>query len=158
MNRLSIVALTCLALASGRTLAADPTTDPCSLLTAEEVQQAIGKLKSVPTQNVIDRARMCDYVLAEDESVGLSVWLLPAVGLDRARKEYPELQAVTGLGAEAYIHRNARSDETELFARKGNATLQMSVPTPGGDADERGDVARIKVLARRALARLPAGS
>ena len=156
MNRLSIVALTCFALASGRTLAADPTTDPCSLLTPEEVQQAIGKLKEAPKQSVIDRARMCDYVLA-DESVGLSVWLLPAVGLDRARKEYPELQAVTGLGAEAYIHRNARSDETELFARKGSATLQMSVPTPEG-ADERGDVARIKVLARRAIARLPAGS
>src|SRR5262245_7080739 len=102
MNRLSLIALACLA-ANGPTFAADPTTDPCSLLTPEEVQQAIGKLQQVPQQSVIERVRMCDYVLAEDESVGLSVWLLPAVGLDRARKEYPELQPVTGLGAEAYI-------------------------------------------------------
>jgi hypothetical protein len=158
MNRLSLIALACLALASGRTLAADPTTDPCSLLTADEVQQAIGKLKAVPKQGVADRLRTCDYVLAEDDSVALSIWLMPAVGLDRARKEYPELQAVTGLGTETYIHHNARLDETELFARKGNATLRMSVPTPEGDADERGDVARVKVLARRAIARLPAES
>ena len=156
MNRLSLIALTCLALASGRTLAADPTTDPCSLLTADEVQQAIGKLKAAPQQNVMERVRMCDYELA-DESVGLSVWLLPATGLERARKEYPELTAVKDV-PEAFIHLNARFGMTELFARKGNATLQMSVPTPDGDADARGDAARIKVLARRALARLPASS
>jgi hypothetical protein len=156
MNRLSLIALTCLALASGRTLGADPTTDPCSLLTADEVQQAIGKLKAVPKQNVMERVRMCDYEL-EDESVGLSVWLLPASGLDRARKEYPELTAVKDV-PEAFIHLNARLGMTELFARKGNATLQMSVPTPDGDADARGDAARIKVLARRAIARLPTGS
>lgn len=153
MNRLSIVALTALAFACGSAFAADPTTDPCSLLTADEVQQAIGKLRAVPKQNVIDRLRMCDYELA-DESIGLSVWLLPASGLDRARKEYPELTAVKDL-SDAFIHLNARLGQTELFARKGNATLQMSVPTPDGDADARGDAARVKVLARRALARLP---
>ncbi|HKS56588.1 MAG TPA: hypothetical protein VJS12_14945 [Steroidobacteraceae bacterium] len=153
MNRLSIIALTCLALASGRTLAADPTTDPCSLLTADEVQQAIGKLRALPKQVVSNRVRMCDYELV-DESVGLSVWLLPASGLDRARKEYPELTAVKDL-SDAFIHLNERLGQTELYARKGNATLLMSVPTPDGDADARGDAARVKVLARRALARLP---
>lgn len=157
MSKLNIIALATLALATEGAMAADPTTDPCSLLTPTEVEQAIGKLRATPKQSVIDRARMCDYELA-DESVGLSVWLLPATGMDRARKEYPELTAVKDLGAEAFIHRNVRLDQTELFARKGNATLQMSVPTPEGDADERGDVARLKVLARRAIARLPAGS
>ena len=133
----------------GTALAADPTADPCSLLTATEVEQAIGKLRAQPKQNVIDRARMCDYTLTND-SVGLSVWLLPATGLDRARKEYPELTAVKSVGAEAFIHRNTRFELTELFARKGNATLQMSVPTADGDAT------KLQALARKALARLPA--
>jgi hypothetical protein len=128
-------------------LAADPTTDPCSLLTPAEVEQAIGKLRAQPKQNVIDRARMCDYELTND-SVGLSVWLLPAVGLERARKEYPELTAAKDVGGEAFIHRNERLDLIELFARKGNATLQMSVPVATGDA------AKLQALARKALARL----
>jgi len=127
--------------------AADPAADPCSLLTRAEVEQTIGKLRAQPKQNVIDRARMCDYELTDD-SVGLSVWLLPAAGLDRARKEYPELTAVRELGGEAFIHRNERFDLLELFARKGNATLQMSVPTATGDA------AKLQALARKALARL----
>lgn len=150
MTKLSILAIACFAAAAAPASAADPTTDPCSLLTPTEVEQAIGrKLRAPPKQNVIDRARMCDYELADD-SVGLSVWLLPATGLDRARKEYPELVAVTGLGVDAFIHRNERFELTELFARKANATLQMSVPTAEGDK------ARLQVLARRALARLPA--
>lgn len=148
MFKLNLVAIACLMLGTGRALAADPTTDPCSLLTPAEVEQAIGKLRAVPKQSVIDRARMCDYQLAND-SVGLSVWLLPAVGLDRARKEYPELAAVKGMGSEAVIHRNERFDWIELFARKGNATLQMSMPLTTGDA------AKLQALAAKALARLP---
>jgi len=149
MPKLNLVAIGCLMLGAGRALAADPTTDPCSLLTPAEVEHAIGKLRATPKQNVIDRARMCDYELAND-SVGLSVWLLPAVGLDRARKEYPELTVVKGLGSEALIHRNERFGLIELFARKGSATLQMSVPLATGDAS------KLQALAGKALARLPA--
>jgi hypothetical protein len=137
----------CLAFMSTAVLAADPTADPCALLSKAEIEQVIGKLKSTGRPSQFERVRTCDWEFVNDAS-GLSLWLFPAEGMERARKQYKDLIAVKGLGEEAFIHHNLRLGRTEIYVKKGNAMFEVSVP------EGEGDEAKVQALARKAVARL----
>jgi hypothetical protein len=139
---------TCLMAVSMSAQAADPAIDPCSLLSKTEVEQTLGKLKSAPRSGKNDRLLTCDYEFVDDSN-GLSVWVYPAEAIERARKEFKDRVAVKGLGEEAFLHRDPRTDYTDLFFKQGNAVVEVSVPTATKGAD-----AKVEALARKALGRL----
>jgi hypothetical protein len=148
-HRIAIVTAGLLIASSGAKAGAppDPTIDACTLVTKAEAEQTIGKLKGTPTSSVIERVRMCEYPLA-DGTDGLSLWVLPVSGMDRARKEYQDLKPVKGVGEEAFVHTNSRFGKTEFFVRQGNATLRLAL-----DASKDSE-AKVLALARKAVARL----
>ena len=148
LYRPTIVCLSlCWALMCGSAMADDPSVDPCSLLSKADVEQIIGKLKGIPTSQQIERARLCEYEFVDEERA-LELWVFPASGLERARTKFKNLSPVTGLGQEAFVHHNMKIDYTELFVKKGNVTLEVSLPESPGDEE------KAKAIARKALSRL----
>jgi len=139
-------ALLCVSMAAAA-LDGDPTDDPCTLATRADVEQVVGKLKAAPSSSHFERVRTCEYDFV-DPKQGFSLWLFPATGIDRARKDLSPRSPVAGLGQEAFVHHNPRSENTELYVKQGNATLMFSMPE-STDAP-----AKLQALARRALPRL----
>jgi hypothetical protein len=125
----------------------DPTDDPCTLATRADVEQVIGRLKSAPASSHFERVRTCEYEFA-NATQGFSLWLFPASGIDRARRDLSPRSPVPGLGEEAFVHHNTRSGNTELYVKQGNATLMFSAPE-AHDAPSK-----LQALARKALPRL----
>jgi hypothetical protein len=123
-----------------------PSVDPCTLVSVADVEAIVGKLKGAPRSETNERARSCSFAFAGSDE--MEIWVYPVDGLDRARKLYKDLIAVTDVGAEAYMRRNPSIEWLELYARKGTASIQVTMKSPPGDTD------KVKALARKALAKL----
>ncbi len=143
-----VLLMVSLVLASHVALAADdPSVDPCTLITKAEAEQIIGKIKDNPVSSRVERVIICEFTFV-DEKNALELWIFPAEGLDRAKKLIKNLSPVSGLGQEAYMTRNADIPYIELYTKKGNVTLKVSMKeTPGVEE-------KVKLLAKKALSRL----
>lgn len=129
-------------------IAAPPTVDPCSLVTKSEVEQIIGKLKAMPTSDKEGAAAWCNYEFADDKNA-FEVWVFPADGIDRAKKQAKKQTAVKGLGDDAFLTRGMHGlDYVDLFIKKGAVTVKLSLKEAAGDED------KLRKLAATAAKRL----
>ena len=124
-----------------------PAIDPCTLLSQADVEQVIGPLQGPPTSSGAARARRCQYAFAHEQDA-LAVWVFPASGLQRARKLHKDLVPVPGLGSDAFMRRDQALQSLELFVKKGNVTLEVTMQEAPGDEE------KVQTLARKALTRL----
>jgi hypothetical protein len=126
---------------------APPTVDPCTLLTKSEVEQIVGKLKADPKSETEGEARWCHYPFANNKDV-MELWVFPADGLERARKLAKNATALKGVGEEAFLVRKLHGiDYLDLFTKKGDVTVKISLKETAGDED------KVKALAHKALTR-----
>lgn len=123
-----------------------PSIDPCTLVTVADVEAIVGKLKGPPRSETEERTRSCNFTFTGSDE--MEIWVYPADGLDRARRLNKDLAAVTDVGAEAYMRRDASIDWIELYARKGAVSIQVTMKNAPGATD------KVKALARKALAKL----
>jgi hypothetical protein len=138
----------CVLLACALALAADdPSVDPCTLLTKAEVEHIIGKVKGTPASGQEERAAYCVYQFANGMDA-LELWVFPASGLERAKESIKTRSPVIGLGQEAFITRNEDIPYIDLFLRKGNVTLEVTMKESPGDEE------KVKAIAKKALSRL----
>ena len=77
------------------TLAAPP--EPCSLLTAAEIEQVVGKLNGSPKTDKEGGVPRCAYEFANGKDA-MEVWVFPGDAIDRARKRAKNPVVVKGLG------------------------------------------------------------
>jgi len=68
-----------------------------------------------------------------NEKDALELWVFPASGLERARQSIKTLSPVTGLGQEAFITRNRDIPYIELYLKRGNVTLEVTMKEARGD-------------------------
>jgi len=128
-------------------LAASPAVDPCTILTKAEVEQVIGKLKGAPRGDSEGAARWCNYEFADGKDA-FEVWVFPADGIERGRKQAKKPVAVKGLGDDAFLNRGMHGlDYLDLFIKKGAVTVKLSLKESAGDED------KVKALAQKAIAR-----
>ncbi|MGQ0555809.1 MAG: hypothetical protein ACT4PN_07705 [Nitrospiraceae bacterium] len=121
---------------------------PCSLLTVAEVEQVVGKLMGTPKADQEGRAAWCNYEFANGKD-GLEVWVFPADGIERARKEAKKPTALKGFGEDAFIERGMHGlDYVNLFIKKGETTIQLSLKETAGDEE------KLKTLGKKAVGRL----
>ena len=126
----------------------DAAPTPCSLLTVAEIEQVVGKLIGPPRAGEEGRAAWCNYEFANGKDA-MEVWVFPADGIERARKETKKPTALKGLGEDAFIERGMHGlDYVDLFIRKGKTTIQLSLKETAGDEE------KLKTLGRKAVDRL----
>src|SRR5262245_25616989 len=83
-------------------VAAPPHIDPCTLLTQAEIEHVIGQLQGKPKADKEGQAAWCGYEFANGTDA-LEVWVFPAEGIDRGRKQAKKPIAVKGLGEDAFM-------------------------------------------------------
>ena len=76
-------------------VAAPPPIDPCTLLTQAEIEHVIGPLRGKPKADKEGPAARCIYAFANGTDA-LEVWVFPAEGIDRGRKQAKQPVAVEG--------------------------------------------------------------
>lgn len=127
------------------TLAAPP--EPCSLLTAAEIEQVVGKLNGTPKADKEGAASWCDYQFANGKDA-MEVWVFPADAIDRAKKKAKKPVAVKGLGDEGLMDRGAFGlNYVDLYIKKGATTVKLALKETSGDEG------KLKALAQKAIAR-----
>lgn len=137
--------LMCGLLMSTPSQAAPP--EPCSLLTIAEVEQVIGKLKGTPKADKEGNAAWCNYEFANGTDA-FEIWVFPADGIDRARKQAKKPVPVKGLGDDSFMNRGMHGlDYVDLFIKKGAVTVKLSLHETGGDEE------KLKTLASKAVGR-----
>ncbi len=105
--------------------AAPPAIDPCTLVTAAEVEQVLGKLAGSPKRDQLGDTTQCAYELA-DATNELDIWIGSADSLAPARKRAKQPSAVNGIGDEAILDRGRIDASTaELHIRKGKQILLL---------------------------------
>ncbi len=137
---------------------------PCALLTVAEVEQALGALDGEPDGSGQDGsgAPSCAY-LARDGLLFMSSLVGDDAALQaqvtRARESGAPLEAVPGLGDEAYVaaapmEGAPQSDAVQgvLIVRRGDTLLQLGIMST---LDAAATADALKQLAELALARLP---
>jgi hypothetical protein len=128
-------------------LATPPEVDPCKLVTTTEVDQVISKLKGAPKFDKEGDAAWCSYEFANGKDA-FEVWVFPADGIERGRKQAKKPVAVKGLGDDAFLNRGMHGlDYVDLFIKKGAVTVKLSLKESAGDED------KVKALAQKSLAR-----
>ena len=123
-----------------------PALDPCTLVTQAEAEQVIGKLKNAPKASTMEQVKTCEYAGANGEA--LELWAFPESGLERARATHKDLTPMADLGQPAFFRRNADIGWVEIYTRKGQVTLEVTMKAAAG-ADEK-----VKALAKKAIARM----
>lgn len=127
--------------------ATPPPLDPCKVVTVEEVEQAIGKLKGTPRIEKLGDTAQCIYEFSNATSE-LDIWIGTADSLAPARKRAKQPVAVNGIGDEAIMDRGRIDTWTvELHIRKGKQVLLLML------SDTPGDEAKLKTLAQKAVGR-----
>jgi hypothetical protein len=125
----------------------DAAPTPCSLVATAEVEQVVGKLKGPPTSDQEGSAAWCNYEFANGKDA-MEVWVFPAEGIDRARKQSKKPVTVKGLGEDAFLERGMHGfDYVDLFIKKGNTTIKLSLKETGGDEE------KLKTLGKKAIGR-----
>jgi hypothetical protein len=128
-------------------IAAPPKIEPCAVLTTAEVEQVVGKLKDGPKADQEGTAAWCNYEFASGTDA-MEVWVFPADDIDRGRKASKKPVEVKGFGDDAFMDRGMHGiNYVNLFAKKGNVTVQFSIQETAGDE------AKLKTLAQKALGR-----
>jgi hypothetical protein len=128
-------------------VAAPPHIDPCTLLTKAEVEHVIGPLQGHPKADKEGQAAWCNYEFANSKDA-MEVWVFPAEGIDRGRKQAKQPVAVKGLGEDAFMDRGMHGlDYVNLFIKKGTVTVQLSLKETAGDED------KLKALGQKAVGR-----
>jgi hypothetical protein len=149
-NHQVLVCLATLALCVARStfvVAAPPNIDPCTLLTHAEVEHVIGQLQGNPKADKEGQAAWCNYEFANGKDA-MEVWVFPAEGIDRGRKQAKKPVAVKGLGDDAFMDRGMHGlDYVNLFIKKGTVTVQLSLKETAGDE------AKLKALGQNAVGR-----
>jgi len=144
----SLLAVTVLTSAMPAHAAPPPPLDPCKVVTIEEVERIIGKLKSTPRIEKLGDTAQCIYEFANATSE-LDIWIGTADSLAPARKRAKQPVAVNGIGDEAIMDRGRIDAGTvELHVRKGTLVLLLML------SDTPGDEAKLKALAQKAVGRL----
>jgi len=148
-RRIAFVAAFALGLFSAPFVFADPpAVDPCKVVTIAEVEQIVGKLKGAPKSDKEGAAAWCNYEFTNDKNA-FEVWVFPADGIDRARKQAKKQTVVKGLGDDAFLTRGMHGlDYVDLFIKKGAVTVKLSLKEAAGDED------KLKKLATTAIQRL----
>jgi hypothetical protein len=120
---------------------------PCSLLTNAEVEHVVGKIMGTPKADKEGSAARCNYEFANGKDA-MEVWVFPADGIERGRKQAKKPIAVKGFGDEAFIDRGALGlDYVNHFIRKGGTTVEFSLKETAGDEE------KLKTLGKKALDR-----
>jgi hypothetical protein len=128
--------------------AAPPVPNPCTLVTVPEVQQIVGPLKGAPKATDPTSGEVsCTYTPAKGPSFvdvslhdgDLAAW--------KRRNGGKSPVALPEFGNDAFVNPDFE-DYADLYARKGNVVLRITMPK-GPHAVES-----VKALARKALARL----
>jgi hypothetical protein len=128
-------------------VAAPPNIDPCTLLTPAEVEHVIGRLQGKPKADKEGQAAWCNYEFVNGKDA-MEVWVFPAEGIDRGRKQAKRPVAVKGLGDEAFMDRGMHGlDYVDLFIKKGTVTVRLSLKETAGDED------KLKALGQKAVGR-----
>jgi len=119
--------------------------NPCKLATVAEIEQILGKLKEPP--KVTDEGATCTYAPAKGQGF-LDVTLHDAdLAALKKRNGGKNAVAVPEFGSGAFVTPDFENF-AELYAKKGNLVLRVSVPK-GPEAVEV-----VKAVARKALPRL----
>ncbi len=128
-------------------LAATPDLPPCSLVTKTDVEQVIGKLAGEPKLEREGGAAWCTYEFANGQD-SMEVWVFPAEGLERGRKQAKKPITMKGLGDDAFMDRgNHGIDSLDLFIKKGDVTVELSIRESPKDEE------KLTTLAKKALER-----
>ena len=99
-------------------VAAPPNIDPCMLLTHAEVEHVLGPLKGNPKADKEGQATWCNYEFANGKDA-MEVWVFPAKGIARGRKQAKQPVAVKGLGDDAFMDRGMHGlDYVNRFFKK----------------------------------------
>jgi hypothetical protein len=114
----------------------DAAPSPCSLLTAAEVEQVVGKLVGAPKADQEGGAAWCNYEFANGTDA-MEVWVFPADGIERGRTKAKNSAAVKGLGEDAFLARGMHGlDYVDLFIKKGKTTIKLSLKETAGDNEK----------------------
>jgi hypothetical protein len=122
--------------------------DPCKLVTVAEIQQLVGPLKGTPKQGDIASGDVsCEYTPAAGpawidvrlQEGELSYW--------RKRNGGPNAVSLPEFGKDAFVDPDS-DGSTDLYAKKGNLVLRVSLPKGPKAVDT------VKAIAKKALTRL----
>jgi hypothetical protein len=144
------LALACLCVSTlySSALAAAPAMDACTLVTAAEVEQIVGPLKTPPRLIREERALTCEYVFV-NEHEALALWVFPGAALARAKAfAQDRTMPIAGFGAEAFLYRDTAPGYLELWLKKGKLVLQVALKASSADEE------KVKAIATKALGRL----
>jgi hypothetical protein len=125
--------------------AASPLPDPCKLVTVAEMEKIVGPLAEAP--RATDEKTTCSYAPAKGLSfvdVSLHEGDLAAMRRSDSQKNAVPLP---DFGKDAFVNPNFH-DYADLYAKKGNLIVRVTVPMGPTSVD------MVKAIARKALARL----
>lgn len=123
--------------------------DPCKLVTVAELEVIVGKISMGPKPADPSSGEVsCEYTVAKDSS-----WLMINLhegNFDAMRKSFGGKSpvSVSELGKDAFLNESYEEFSAELFAKKGDLTLRVSMPKGVSAAD------KIKAIAKKAFTRL----
>jgi hypothetical protein len=123
--------------------------DPCKLITVAELEEIVGKISKGPKPAEPGSEEVsCEYTVAKDSS-----WLM--INLHEGDFELMRKSlggkapvAVPELSKQAFLNESYEDFSAELFVKKGDLTLRVSMPKGPSTAD------KIKAIAKKALPRL----
>ena len=142
-----VVAFACLItapLSAGRAIP-----DPCKLITLAELEEIVGKISKGPTPPDPSSGEVsCEYTVAKDSS-----WFMINLhegNFDDMRKSFggKSTTSVPEVAKDAFLNEQYSDFSAELFVKKGDLTLRVSMPKGPSAA------AKIKAVAKKALPRL----
>jgi hypothetical protein len=128
--------------------AAPPGIDPCTLVTAAEVEQVISKLKGLPKGETLPDTKSCIYEFTNGRDE-FEISIGPGDAFARLLKDAKKPMTMSGFGEEAYMERGRRAlGSLEFTMRKGAVLAQLSIRKGVGDE------AKLKALAQKAVRRM----
>jgi len=142
-----VVVLSCLMaapLSAGRSIP-----DPCKLITLAELEEIVGKISKGPTPADPSSGEVsCEYTVAKDSS-----WFMIDLhegNFDDMRKRFggKSPASVPEVAKDAFLNEQYADFSAELFAKKGDLALRVSMPKGPSAA------AKIKAVAKKAFPRL----
>jgi hypothetical protein len=121
--------------------------DPCKLVTAAEVEQTVGSLKAAPKAGDMASGDVSCRYLPVKGPAWISLSLQEGeLAYWKQRNGGPHPVSLPELGRDAFANADSEGS-AELYVKKGNLTLRVSLPKGPQAIDTA------KALARKALAR-----
>lgn len=123
--------------------------DPCKLITLAELEEVVGKISKGPTPSDPSSGEVsCEYTVAKDSS-----WFMINLhegSFDDMRKKFggKSPASVPEVAKDAFLNQQYSDFSAELFTKKGDLILRVSMPKGPSAA------AKIKAVAKMILPRL----